>query len=69
MMQEMKEVVPEVGKGGAGQRTQDQARSGKPLPPGVLDLALLLHRPAHPAPHQPNCRVAPAESDDALLSN
>jgi len=36
MMQEMKEEVPEVGKGGAG----------LPLPPGVVELPLLLHRPA-----------------------
>ena len=62
-----KEGVGEVGKGGAGLPL--------PLPPDVLDLLfgalelpLLLHQPAHPAPHQPNCHVAPANSDDALVS-
>jgi len=60
-----KEGVREVGKGGAGLH----------LPPDVLDLLfgalelpLLLHQPARPAPHQPNCHVPPANSDDALVS-
>ena len=60
------EVVPEEGKGGAGLPLPPDVLD---LPLGVLDLSLLLHWHAHPAPHQPNCRVAPAESDDALLSN
>ena len=60
-MQEMKDKVPAVGKGGVG----------LPLPPDVLDLPigvleppLLLHRPAH----QSNCCVPPAKSNDALLA-
>ena len=76
-----KEGVPEMGKEGvtevgkAGVSEVGKGGAGLHLPPDVLDLLfgalelpLLLHQPARPAPHQPNCHVPPANSDDALVS-
>ena len=59
-----KAEVSEVGKGGAVQPLPPDVLG---LPLGVLGLPLLLHRPAHPAPPQPNCHLPPAKSDDALV--